>query len=126
MYLLTVSQAVARLVAQFSRAEDELRSEFAKQKDDRAALTRALHKALRAGLTYDMSDVVRKVQDHLRQVISCSYVCHMPRLGSSITRRHTARSHQPFRLLCLGQMRPLASTAALRSRLKGTEPNATR
>ena len=93
MYAFTVSQAVARLVARFSRAEDELRSEFAKQRDDQAALTRALHKALRAGLTYDMSDVVRKVQDHLRQVISCSYVCHMSRLEVTLhadTRRvHT-------------------------------------
>ena len=81
MHLLTVSQAVARLVAQFSRAEEELRSEFTKQRDDQAALREALKKALGAGLTSDMSDVVREVQDHLRQVISCR---HMPGLGSNI------------------------------------------
>ena len=61
-----VSQAVALLVAQFSRAEDELLSEFSKQRDDPVALKGALDKAIRAGLTSDMSGVVRKVEAHLR------------------------------------------------------------
>ena len=85
MHSLTMSQAVARLVAKFSRAEVELRNEFAKHRDDQVALRGALDKALGAGLTSDMSDVVRKVQDHLRQVISCRRVWHMPGLGSNIT-----------------------------------------
>ena len=71
MHAFTVSQAVALSVAQFSRAEDELRSEFSKQRYDPVALQGSLDKALRAGLTSTVSDVVKEVEDHLRQVISC-------------------------------------------------------
>ena len=71
MHALTVSQALALLVAQISRAEDELRSEFSEQRDDLVALQAALDKALGAGLISTMSYVMEKVEDHLRQVISC-------------------------------------------------------
>ena len=64
-------QASARLVSRLMHAEAELKKVFALQKDDRAALSRALRAATDAGLTDDISREVQKVQKHLEQAMPC-------------------------------------------------------
>ena len=62
-------QAIARLVAQILRAQDQLRQVFATKKDDEKALKRALKTARDVGLTSRHSTVVRDVEAHLRKVV---------------------------------------------------------
>ena len=62
-------QAIARLVAQILRAQDQLRQVFAIKKDDEKALKRALKTAKDVGLTSRYSTVVRDVEAHLRKVV---------------------------------------------------------
>ena len=63
------AQAVARLVARFRHAEAQLQEVFDTRAEDEGALRRALEEAEAAGLTPGVSDVVRKVQDHLYKAI---------------------------------------------------------
>ena len=64
-------QASARLVSRLMHAEAELKKVFALQKDDPAALRRALRAATDAGLTDDISREVQKVRKHLEQAMPC-------------------------------------------------------
>ena len=62
-------QAIARLVGQLSRAEDQLKQVFATKKDDEKALRRALKTAKDVGLSSGYSLVVRDVEAHFRKVV---------------------------------------------------------
>ena len=64
-------QAVARLVAQFFKAQNDLRKTFKERKDDKVALTQSLNRAMSVGLTPDFSPVMKEVQQHLQQAMLC-------------------------------------------------------
>ena len=68
------TQALAQQVANFFFVEGRLKQVFDTQKDDEQALRKAIKTATDAGLTRDSSRILKRVQEHLRQVILCMRV----------------------------------------------------